>query len=502
MSTGPPESATYRRALELVAAGRHEQALACLREYLLARPKDAHALNDAGAILYALGQHEQAARHLRIALDQLGGYPPQPVWNLAEVYLADAKTAELLALLDELRAAGALQTELANHVATRLIQGGDLAGGIEALLRSFQVSPRQDELMGLYQRARSARPKVAFFCDFGDPRFAEEILEFLRARFDTRLLADDDPGRIAPLLDWCDVAWFEWCGSQVLAASHMPKSCRMICRLHGQEVFLPWPAKVNWANIDLLVTSGNANVLRCLRRQVPGLQRHTRTITIPCGVNVEAFEPVPPKRGKQLACLSRLDYLENFPLVLQCFCKLHSIDEEFRLFLAGPAQQNGMLREYMDAMVGELDLTGAVVFDGSPASRGDWFQDKHYIVSCSVHEGHPVHVLEGMACGLKPVVHAWPGCRDFFPQPYLFRTVDEFCQRILEPSWQPQAYRDFVAQRYPLARQLDRVNDLFIRIEKDLADTRTASRDAANARDGEQSGKKQQKSPPHSLYPC
>jgi len=176
MSTGPPESATYRRALELVAAGRHEQALACLREYLLARPKDAHALNDAGAILYALGQHEQAARHLRIALDQLGGYPPQPVWNLAEVYLADAKTAELLALLDELRAAGALQTELANHVATRLIQGGDLAGGIEALLRSFQVSPRQDELMGLYQRARSARPKVAFFCDFGDPRFAEETL--------------------------------------------------------------------------------------------------------------------------------------------------------------------------------------------------------------------------------------------------------------------------------------------------------------------------------------
>jgi len=393
----------------------------------------------------------------------------------------------------------------------------------EAVLKSW-------EGLGYYSRARNLQRAARIILDSREGRFpdTEEGLRSLPGvgeytaaavlsiafakpmgvvdgnvlRVVSRLLADDDPGRIAPLLDWCDVAWFEWCGSQVLAASHMPKSCRMICRLHGQEVFLPWPAKVNWANIDLLVTSGNANVLRCLRRQVPGLQRHTRTITIPCGVNVEAFEPVPPKRGKQLACLSRLDYLENFPLVLQCFCKLHSIDEEFRLFLAGPAQQNGMLREYMDAMVGELDLTGAVVFDGSPASRGDWFQDKHYIVSCSVHEGHPVHVLEGMACGLKPVVHAWPGCRDFFPQPYLFRTVDEFCQRILEPSWQPQAYRDFVAQRYPLARQLDRVNDLFIRIEKDLADTRTASRDAANARDGEQSGKKQQKSPPHSLYPC
>jgi glycosyltransferase involved in cell wall biosynthesis len=171
-------------------------------------------------------------------------------------------------------------------------------------------------------------------------------------------------------------------------------------------------------------------------------------------------------RGKNLACVGYVNMHKNPMLLLQCFKKLRDADPEFRLFFAGNFQDDGVLEAYLRNMVGELCLESAVSFEGWQSDTPAWLEDKHYLVTASLVEGHPVGVLEGMARGLKPVVHAFPGCRDFFPDAYLWRTVDEFCTRILSDPYQPEEYRDFVAARYSLKTQLDTINSLLLEFEK------------------------------------
>ena len=55
-------AATLQRVQELVQIGDNEAALACAQDYLQANPGDGQAMNDAGAILYAMGRFDEAAK--------------------------------------------------------------------------------------------------------------------------------------------------------------------------------------------------------------------------------------------------------------------------------------------------------------------------------------------------------------------------------------------------------------------------------------------------------
>lgn len=466
MTISTSSSAACEQARLLYEAGHPDQALAALQEHLRREPQDGLALNDAGALLYAAGRFDEAADLLKRAAACLTEDRGQPLWNLAEVYLASGRPAETLAQFDEMARAGLLTTELANRTAAALLDRGDLAGGIEALIHSFRLSPRQQALLPMYEKVRGMRPKVAFLCETGDLKFINEIYAFTAARFETRFWQGQSPEEMQRVLQGCDIAWFEWCTELVVQASRLPKTCRCIVRLHRYEAFRPWPEKVRWENIDALVTVGNSVVHERLLQKVPDLASRTRVVPIPNGVDLDRFAFTSRPRGKNLACVARLHILKNPMLLLQAFQRLHAADPEFRLFFAGNFQDDGVLENYLHYAAEEMGLTEAVRFDGWQEDVAAWLDDKHYLVSASIVEGHPVNILEGMARGLKPVVHIFPGCRDFLPPQYLWRTADEFCARILADPYRPEEYRDFVAERFPLKAQLDRVNSLFLEFEK------------------------------------
>jgi 2-polyprenyl-3-methyl-5-hydroxy-6-metoxy-1,4-benzoquinol methylase len=154
--------------------------------------------------------------------------------------------------------------------------------------------------------------------------------------------------------------------------------------------------------------------------------------------------------------------------LLQCFHELHQIDPGYRLFFGGPFEDDGVLEQYLTYMINELNLDGSVSFDGYQDDVPAWLEDKHFLVSAAIGEGHPVNVIEGMACGVKPVIHTWPGARDLFPQELLFRTPEEFCRRIHDDPYEPIEYRRYVKSEYSLAGQLGQLNDLLMRFEASL----------------------------------
>jgi glycosyltransferase involved in cell wall biosynthesis len=466
MVSDPKWQEDYSRARQLADEGRHAEAVAVLQGILSRRNDDGEALNDAGALLYTIGRFDEAASHLKRAADCMPDSPGQPLWNLAEVYLAAGRPTETLGLFSGLERAGLLTADLANRTATALLDRGNLADGIEALIVSFHTSPQQNLLLPMYERVRGLRPKVAFFCENNDTKFINEIYAFTAARFETRFCTSRDTAEIASMLQWCDIAWLEWCTEQAVAISRMPKVCRTIVRLHRYEAFRPWPEQVQWENIDALVTVGNDVVVQRLLQRIPDLRRRTRVVPIPNGVDINRFAFRDRPRGKNLAFLARIHILKNPMMLLQGLARLRSIDPEYRLFFAGDFQDDGVLQGYLQYAAEEMGLTDALIFDGWQKDVAAWLEDKHYLVSASIVEGHPVSVLEAMARGLKPVIHVYPGCRDCFPAEYLWRTLDEFCERILTDPYRPAEYRDYVAKNFSLTQQLNRINGLYLDFEQ------------------------------------
>jgi len=147
--------------------------------------------------------------------------------------------------------------------------------------------------------------------------------------------------------------------------------------------------------------------------------------------------------------------------------RLVSIDSQYKLYFAG-VFQDSMLEQYIKHVVEKLELDGAVFFDGWQGDVAGWLGDKHYVVSASIAESQGMGLMEGIAAGLKPVIHNFAGASEIYPQDYLFNTAEEFCEMIVSGSYEPKRYRQFIEQNYPQDEQSIRVNELIVELEKQI----------------------------------
>jgi len=464
---GNPNHYHYERGLELAEAGKYQEALACMKTHLCTTGDNAQVLNDTGAILYCLGRSDEAIEHL-VKARSLQEDSAEIVWNLVEAYLAVGKATEAMQLFDNMEQMGILNVDVLNRTANIFLEQNNKANAIEMLLRSLQIVPKQEILKPMIEVIRSKRPKVAFFCGLrGDTKFLRDIYAFTEHRFPVKLFEAEDVDQMYELMKWSDISWFEWCTNIAVEASKLPKVCKNIVRLHRFEAYGDWPGRVQWENIDALITVGNSFVKEPLLKQVPDIRNQTQLIVIPNGVNLEKFKFVDRRQGKNIACIGYLNMRKNPMFLLQCMQKLHYIDPEYKLFFAG-VFQDAMLEQYVKHITQALELTDVVFFDGWQENINSWLEDKHYIVSSSIGESQGMGLIEGMACGLKPVIHNFPGADQIFPSEFLFNISEEFCRQICSESYEPQRYRKFIEENYSLQKQLSEINSVFTQFETEI----------------------------------
>lgn len=136
----------YKEALILAEAGKGEEALVRIQEYLASAPNDAEALNDTGTILFSLGYIDEAINHLTKA-DQFNPDSGEIIWNLAEVYLAANKPHQAAQLFDRMERIGILNPDVLNRTADVFLQNDNLTEAAEMLRRSLEIAPQQEILL-------------------------------------------------------------------------------------------------------------------------------------------------------------------------------------------------------------------------------------------------------------------------------------------------------------------------------------------------------------------
>ena len=146
-------SDNYLKAQELAEAGQHAEALTCIQEYLSSVPKDAEALNDAGAILHCMDRPDEAINHL-VKARNLQPDSAEIIWNLSETYLSVGKATEAMELFDDMDRMGILNPDVLNRTADVLLNKDNLTDALEILNRSLELSPNQEILQPMIEVIR------------------------------------------------------------------------------------------------------------------------------------------------------------------------------------------------------------------------------------------------------------------------------------------------------------------------------------------------------------
>src|SRR5690606_25606309 len=99
-----------------------------------------------------------------------------------------------------------------------------------------------------------------------------------------------------------DVVFFEWASELLAIASHLPKACGIVTRLHRYELY-QWANRVNWNAVDRLILVSEAK----LREFTAAFPAHAhKAVVITEAVSVERFRPAAKRFGGDIGILSHM----------------------------------------------------------------------------------------------------------------------------------------------------------------------------------------------------
>lgn len=256
------------------------------------------------------------------------------------------------------------------------------------------------------------KQKIAFFAgDEDNFNFLWDVIEhYRRGGHDVRVvnsigLTVDE---LSQHLQWSDVSWFEWGNGPVIPATHLPKSCKIVVRIHRYEVFSDEPKRINWSNVDELIFVSDYVYGLFRERHFDNIAEITNVSVVSNAIDLEKYRLSRKERGYNIAYVNRIHRDKNPQLMLQIVSELVKREPRFKCYVAGAVKDEVIFR-YLKHMIRAMNLESHIEFCGFVEDMDAWLEDKHYLLSTSLVEGHPVSVLEGMAKGLKPVIHNYLG---------------------------------------------------------------------------------------------
>ena len=144
---------------------------------------------------------------------------------------------------------------------------------------------------------------------------------------------------------------------------------------------------------------------------------------------------------------------------IQIINKLKEVDNKYQLHVGGDFQDPRYF-VYFNYIRKEMKIEDNFILHGWIDNVEEFLEDKDYILSTSIHEGHPYNILESMARGIKPIIHNFDGAKSIWPNELIYNTIDEAVEKITEESYDSESYRRFIEDNYSLEEQIDLIETI------------------------------------------
>ena len=384
----------YEQALKLAEAGQHEQALEQILNYLRVEPNNGTAFNDAGTLLFCMQRTGEAITHFEKALQLCrNGDRAQVCWNLCEAYLQEGLPEKAVTLFDTMYQSEILNADTLNRTADAFLKKHQLGAAMETLKRSLKLASGQEILVPMMEVVRGHRKKAVVVSDY-DSITSQTLSVYLNSMLPTQRWIGNQCDLPPDMIRDSDFAVFVGIGKALLESLQTGHLKKTILILNEQDMESPLLERVDFSTIDILITCTDTEFAAHLRQQAPSLT----VIDAEAVPDPEIMPFYEKKQGKRIAAVGPWNARTNPMFLLQCFQKLHYIDSDTRLYLAGDFE-DPTLERYMNQMIEAMELENVVFLDGPVKNILRWFKDKHYIVSTAIDASALGAVWAGAACG-------------------------------------------------------------------------------------------------------
>jgi len=297
--------------------------------------------------------------------------------------------------------------------------------------------------------------KVSVICMSGLDNFIDNIIDGLSDGYMVRKFIVKTEQDIYNAIDWGQIIFLEWANQSAVIATNYEriKDKKVVLRLHRYEAFTDFPKQINWSVVDRLIFVAS-HIREILDELSPGIVEKVKSEVIYNGVDVEKIKSLNISTGYNIAIVALINYKKNPPMVLQIMKKLVDIDKKYMLHWAG-AFQDSHYQTYLDYMIKEMKLENNIKFYGWVEEMDEFWKNKNYLLSASIHEGHPYNVMEAMIRGIKPIIHNFRGAKKLYPKHTIFNTIEGAVNIITNENYYSNAYRNWVIDRkWTLENQL------------------------------------------------
>jgi glycosyltransferase involved in cell wall biosynthesis len=230
-------------------------------------------------------------------------------------------------------------------------------------------------------------------------------------------------------LSYNHVVFFEWAGSLLVKATHLPKRCRIITRLHSIEVASA-AHLVDWSQVDTVIVVSE----QMRRRLLEVAETPPRRIcVVHNGIDLDRFSLKEREFRHRLGMIARVVPVKRVYEAVLVLYELRRQGYRFTLSVGGPLGDDLEPRYpwAVRELIERLGVREHVHLLGPIANPDSFYQDVDVFLSNSFWEGQQSALLEAMASGCYCLSHCWGGVEEVLPPEQVFVTDGEAQEKLI-----------------------------------------------------------------------
>lgn len=233
--------------------------------------------------------------------------------------------------------------------------------------------------------------------------------------------------------------------------SRSKSTAKKFLRVHRFSAHTPLIYKINFEGFQTTIFT-SYHVKRYVETKLSKTVKNS--VVIPLGVDVEKFKikrPNEPVRKNKIGIVGYINRKKGFTMLKP----LARSYPNFEFHILGQYQDEA-LRQYI------TEKSSPNIFIHSWRNNpADFYNQIDYILSLSYVESQQMSILEGMACGCKPLVHGnWIGSNDIYLPEHCWHSFQEFDKLLAEKIENRNQYREYVTMKFNKAIQDKKLLDI------------------------------------------